>query len=74
MVLTQHAGRPLVVLTPETFPYHYGSYATYLNSLHGKQLSTKFPYHYGSYATNSEDDPRCENPLGFHTTMVLTQQ
>jgi len=33
-----------------------------------------FPYHYGSYATGKEAAEKLEEPVSFHTTMVLTQQ
>jgi len=35
-----------------SFPYHYGSYATFVSEEYPWMLGNMFPYHYGSYATN----------------------
>ena len=55
----------------ETFPYHYGSYATkrYRDI---KELRGEFPYHYGSYATRANGS-KTARPMRFHITIVLTQ-
>jgi len=56
MVLTQRSYEKAGCRCRETFPYHYGSYATNA-TLNGKYLYLMFPYHYGSYATHVIREP-----------------
>jgi len=73
MVLTQQEDEDGYIYESSSFPYHYGSHATYSGRTLYQQVQG-FPYHYGSHATKIAPNIRRITVLCFHTTMVLTQQ
>jgi len=72
MVLTQPQESQKFLRDCETFPYHYGSYATSKEPSRSRIEKNEFPYHYGSYAT-CKPTVHVYGLNSFHTTMVLTQ-